>query len=155
VSIENKMRSITLVLPLMIVILFGLLLIGCTKSCKYDTQEKNYIGKSADECSKIRYRCDSGDQPFSDACGCGCEVNESAQRNINQTATDNSAEVQNICAADQRQALSCLEIFEPVCGWYNQQIQCFRYPCAQTYSNSCFACSDAKVEYWTTGECPK
>lgn len=41
-----------------------------------------------------------------------------------------------------------------VCGWFNKNIECLKYPCAETYSNSSDACSDSKVDYWTTGECP-
>lgn len=49
----------------------------------------------------------------------------------------------------------CIEIYKPVCGWFNPiKIQCIKYPCAETFSNSCFACSDDKVEYWTEEECP-
>jgi hypothetical protein len=49
----------------------------------------------------------------------------------------------------------CTKIYSPVCGWFNQNIKCFKYPCAQTYSNACIACIDQKVERWTKGECPK
>ena len=49
----------------------------------------------------------------------------------------------------------CPTVYIPVCGWFGKNIQCLKYPCAQTYSNQCFACVDDKVEYWTEGECPK
>ncbi len=49
----------------------------------------------------------------------------------------------------------CAQIYQPVCGWFGAQIQCFRYPCASTYSNACEACKDEKVSYWTSGQCPK
>jgi hypothetical protein len=61
----------------------------------------------------------------------------------------------NYCTQEQRNADACIEIYQPVCGWNNENIQCIRYPCAQTYSNSCFACIDENVAYWTEGECPK
>ncbi|TAL48149.1 hypothetical protein EPN87_01205 [archaeon] len=49
----------------------------------------------------------------------------------------------------------CTAQYNPVCGWFDPaKIQCIRYPCAQTFSNSCFACSDDKVKYYTQGECP-
>ena len=50
---------------------------------------------------------------------------------------------------------SCADVYMPVCGWFNSNINCLKYPCASTYSNSCYACSDSKVDYWTNGECPK
>ena len=49
----------------------------------------------------------------------------------------------------------CAANYEPVCGWFNSSIKCFAYPCAQTYSNSCYAAKDEKVDYYTLGECPK
>jgi hypothetical protein len=42
----------------------------------------------------------------------------------------------------------------PVCGWFNQSIQCFKYPCAMNYGNKCMACAAENVAYWTEGECP-
>ncbi len=61
----------------------------------------------------------------------------------------------NYCTEEQRQADSCIQVYEPVCGWFGQDVQCFRYPCAATYSNACFACLGENVEYWTEGECPE
>ncbi len=59
------------------------------------------------------------------------------------------------CTPEQRQVDACIEIYQPVCGWNNpDKIQCIKFPCANTYSNSCFACQDENVEYWTEGECP-
>jgi len=66
------------------------------------------------------------------------------------------SDTQNYCTAGQRQAQYCIMLYAPVCGWFDPEtIQCFAYPCADTYSNSCFACMDENVLYWTAGECPK
>ena len=63
---------------------------------------------------------------------------------------------ENYCTPEQKKADICIELYQPVCGWFDpKKIQCIRYPCAQTFSNSCFACADEKVLYWTEGECPK
>jgi len=59
------------------------------------------------------------------------------------------------CTPAQRGAEVCTMEYRPVCGWFNESIQCIRYPCAATYSNPCMACADDKVAYWTEGECPK
>ncbi len=59
------------------------------------------------------------------------------------------------CTAGQRGSQICTMEYMPVCGWFDESIQCVKYPCAQTYSNPCAACSEAKVAYWTAGECPK
>ena len=59
------------------------------------------------------------------------------------------------CKAEQRNAALCYTVYSPVCGWFNENIKCFKYPCAATYSNDCNACKDEKVLYYTEGECPK
>lgn len=48
----------------------------------------------------------------------------------------------------------CIEIYDPVCGWFGENIKCLTYPCAETFSNSCFSCSNGDVEYYTPGVCP-
>lgn len=59
------------------------------------------------------------------------------------------------CKIEQRGVEACTMEYNPVCGWSDSSIKCFKYPCAQTFSNVCSACSDLKVEYYTAGECPK
>ncbi len=59
------------------------------------------------------------------------------------------------CTPEQKKAEVCTAIYKPVCGWFDPaKIHCLKYPCAQTFSNSCVACSDEKVISWTEGECP-
>ena len=41
-------------------------------ACDYSAPGKRYVGKSLDECSRIRFACLTGEHYFSDACGCGC-----------------------------------------------------------------------------------
>jgi hypothetical protein len=56
----------------------------------------------------------------------------------------------------EEQADFCTEIYQPACGWFDpEKIQCIKYPCAQTFSNGCYACKDDRVLYWTDGECPQ
>ena len=63
---------------------------------------------------------------------------------------------ENFCTPEQKNATVCIQIYKPVCGWFDPaKIQCIKYPCAQTFSNSCVACADEKVLYWTEEECPK
>ncbi len=59
------------------------------------------------------------------------------------------------CTLENRGVEVCTEEYSPVCGWFNKSIQCFKYPCAQTYSNACSACINSMVEFHTPGECPK
>lgn len=60
------------------------------------------------------------------------------------------------CSGESRKAEACIEIYQPVCGWNDpEKIRCIKFPCANTYSNSCFACMDENVLYYTEGECPE
>jgi hypothetical protein len=49
----------------------------------------------------------------------------------------------HFCTEQSRNAEACIEIYSPVCG----------YPSAKTYGNSCFACMEKFIEYYTEGEC--
>jgi len=39
-----------------------------------ETSDKNYVGYSVEECSRIQVTCVEGFQRFDDDSGCGCEV---------------------------------------------------------------------------------
>ena len=65
-------------------------------------------------------------------------------------------ETRHACSPESRKADVCIELYQPVCGWFDSaKIQCVKYPCAQTFSNRCFACQNANILFWTEGECPK
>ena len=111
--------------------------------CNYNDSGKIYIKK--DPGCPINFLCTVDKVPFSDECGCGCALKK-----------DNSSEPKrNNCTAEQKSAEVCYELYQPVCGWFNKNIECIKFPCADTYTNECFACKDPKVDYWTSGECPK
>jgi hypothetical protein len=60
------------------------------------------------------------------------------------------------CTEESRNAEACIALYDPVCGWNDpEKIQCIKFPCASTYSNSCFACMDENVLYYTKGVCPE
>ena len=86
-------------------------------------------------------------------CSDGSSVSRNSSLNCEFDACP--TQKQTFCTPEQRKAEACIEIFQPACGWNNpDKIQCIKFPCANTYSNSCFACQDENVEYWTAGECP-
>lgn len=133
-------------------LVFGLLLvflIGCVDNsvdvvvddeCNYGDEVKKYTGKSEDECARIQFLCEPGHKPFTDECGCGCEVDE---------------EGRNFCTEEQRKADACIGLYQPVCGYFDpEKIQCVAAPCAKTFSNSCFSCMDKNILHWVEGECP-
>ncbi len=114
-----------------------------TTACNYNDTNKSYIHKEKN-CA-INFLCIKGKVPFSDECGCGCEPAQNAST---------SEPVQNKCTPTQREAEVCYQLYQPVCGWFNQSVQCVTYPCAKTYTNDCYACQDQHVAYWTLGACP-
>ncbi len=57
------------------------------------------------------------------------------------------------CTPAQKGSEACTMDYNPVCGYFNQDIQCIKAPCADTYGNACQACADEKVAYYTPGEC--
>jgi hypothetical protein len=63
------------------------------------------------------------------------------QENRNFWATEISKATK--CEPEDRDVDACIEIYQPVCGM----------PINQTFSNSCFACSDERVIYYLEGGC--
>ena len=75
---------------------------------------------------------------------------------ITSITPNNPSSEGNYCSSESRNAEACIELYQPVCGWFNpEKVQCIKYPCAQTFSNSCFSCMNPDVLYWTDGECPE
>ncbi len=73
--------------------------------------------------------------------------------NKTQTPSDNNKQKIN-CLPEQRLSDYCIEIYKPVCGY--RQVQCVTTPCnpvPETFSNSCTACSDDMILFYTEGEC--
>ena len=71
-----------------------------------------------------------------------------------ENAPQEGKKVPVYCSESDKAADVCTADVNPACGWFNEDIKCIKYPCAATYSNSCNACIDEKVAYWTQGECP-
>ena|SRR3989338_3074651 len=114
-----------------------------TPACDHSSDPSlNYIGKSTEECSLIRFTCLPGTEYFTNDCGCGCK--EIAQPDLSHD-----------CLPEERNVGACDTVYAPVCGYFDpSKIQCIKAPCAQTYSNGCVACDDEKVLSWIEGECP-
>ena len=88
--------------------------------------------------------------------GPNCEFAPCPPGNIDDTQKDNgNTELKGYCTPEQKQAKACTLEYAPVCGWFDESIQCIRYPCASTYTNIFHACADPKVAYYTAGECPQ
>jgi hypothetical protein len=43
------------------------------EGCGAAAAGQRYIGRSADECARIRFACEAGEEYFSNDCGCGCQ----------------------------------------------------------------------------------
>jgi hypothetical protein len=103
--------------------------------------EKRYVSTNVSRCENTFFECPEGEEFFKDTAGCGCVKKEVAK---------------NLCAPEEKQAEACIEIYSPVCGWYDpKKVQCVKYPCALEFSNKCFACKAKDVLYWTDGSCPE
>jgi hypothetical protein len=124
---------------------------GC--GCKAD-ESKKYTSTDLDQCSRIRYICIKNYKPFTDEKGCGCEFTF-GEETSGQVEPEDGKKLTVICTEEQRKATACTMEYSPVCGWFGENIKCIRYPCAQTYSNTCGACQNENVGYWTEGECPR
>lgn len=78
----------------------------------------------------------------------------------NQNSSNSSSSGGNVsdkiyCSPQSRSGDACIQIYQPVCGWYNStKVQCIKYPCAENFGNSCVACHNSNVDYWTAGVCP-
>jgi len=57
---------------------------------------------------------------------------------------------EHACTPESRNAQECTMEYRPVCGWFNEKIECIQYPCAITTSNHA-RMQDANVAYWTEG----
>lgn len=57
------------------------------------------------------------------------------------------------CIPESR-GIECDESQDVVCGWFSNQQSTCDGPCVKLFVNTCQACSDDRVEYWTNGDCP-
>ena len=45
----------------------------CGPVCDYDQADRHYVAQSPDQCKLVKFACPTGQSPFFDDCGCGCE----------------------------------------------------------------------------------
>lgn len=50
------------------------------------------------------------------------------------------------CQKNQRNVDVCIQVYDPVCGFTSRGKK-------ETFSNSCFACSNPEVNFYVPGEC--
>jgi hypothetical protein len=127
-------------------ILLMSVMVGCTQAIDTQTPERTIISTDPEQCSLILFHCDDGMRPWFSDEGCGCEE-------YDRTDTPNHEVDMTLCAATSWPVGACTREYNPVCGWFDESVQCVTYPCAATYSNPCIACSDENVIGWTAGEC--
>jgi len=108
---------------------------------------KKYVSQDPEECTRLMFMCAEG-EAFYDETGCGCTVEEVSDEPVGEPGRTE-------CTDEERASEFCIALYQPVCGWMAEHIKCIKYPCAQTYSNRCFACQNLDVGYVTEGECPK
>ncbi len=74
-------------------------------------------------------------------------------RIVNTTYSEILRDSKIYCMPEQRNADVCIEIYEPVCGYFSEESGCEDSSCRKEYSNSCFACNDERVIYYEKGMC--
>jgi len=137
---------LVIVLAILIVLNFVLLYNFRATNDPVDNEFRKYVAYSEEKCALVNFLCVPDREPFFDETGCGCQLKQD---------DDKPSDEMHFCSDESRNADACIEIYQPVCGWNDpEKIKCIRFPCASTYSNSCFACMNPDVLYWTEGECP-
>lgn len=116
---------------------------------KFNLDCNNY---SLDKCPVSCVVC-----PPCEACSSlRCQTKEFCESiGFNETWYNDMNPKKTYCTKEQKSAEFCPEYYSATCGWFKESINCIKYPCAQTFSNPCFACMDENVEYYTQGECPE
>lgn len=76
-------------------------------------------------------------------------VNDEVVRVIREDSSQNLM----ACTPSQRQIDICTAQYEPVCGYKDFPENCNSETCAETFSNSCNACSNTETLYYTKGPC--
>ena len=99
-----------------------------------DSSDLKYISKDVEECKLVKFFCVEGMVPFSVDTGCGCEPAKDSNKIY--------------CKPEERNVGACITLYKPVCG------QSIKEEPRKIFSNSCVACSDEDVLYYTEGECP-
>jgi len=76
-----------------------------------------------------------------------CNVSEGYEWNKTFRHCIKESEI-TYCEPEDREKDVCMQLYEPVCG--------FKYDKSkETFSNSCFACSNTQVNFYIPGECKK
>ena len=84
----------------------------------------------------------------------GCNTEKPLPEEPIEKEPVNSEPEKKLCPPNSKNVDACTADYNPVCGWFNQNIKCIKFPCAANFPNSCNACKDSKVESYTVGECP-
>lgn len=91
---------------------------------------------------------------FDECVAAGNPIMESYPRQCRSGEVTFVEDVSIKCESEQRDVDVCIEIYQPVCATVN--VQCITAPCdpvEQTFSNSCFACTNSLVESYVPREC--
>ena len=109
--------------------------------CDYGNPGMDYWGRNGEQCRSNTHECESWEKPFSNKCGCGCELPEWATGGT-------------FCQEGDRYYEYCQENDDPVCGvFYQGKGNCNDEWCMKTFSNRCEACKNSEVLYAAVGEC--
>ncbi len=100
-----------------------------TTSTESTPVNRRYKANGPDVCARIKFACEPGEHYFSDAGGCGCELDDTTL----PPPTTKPPKDETFCTME----------YKPVCG--EKTVYCIRAPCPpvkQTYGNRCEAEKD-------------
>jgi hypothetical protein len=104
---------------------------------------RRYKANGPDVCARIKFACEPGEHYFSDAGGCGCELDD-PKSPTTLPLKDNS-----------KDQTMCYDLYKPVCG--EKTVYCIKAPCPpikETYPNDCYAKRDGAANI-VEGVCPE
>jgi hypothetical protein len=138
---------------IVLVVSMILLVTGCNKENMenpliVDDNSKTECGECPSYMPPAPGWCSNGTVVAGEKDSCGCQAPPKCQLKTEEL-------VKHYCTEEQKNAQVCTMEYLAVCGWYFQDVQCIKYPCAIDSGNPCTACATENVEYWTEGECPK
>jgi hypothetical protein len=119
---------------------------------KNETDNCKNVYKSEKELCK-QYKCKTNE--LFNMTSFKCYKNQTNSTNL----IDNNSTIpepdKHYCDANSTRADKkfCATFYDPVCGHYNSNKPGDNKQYQITYSNSCFACRDQKIGFWTQGRC--
>ncbi len=114
---------------------------ACCKT--FQEKYKKYVSYEVSSCHRMRFNCESNEEPFLNDKGCGCTETEPYWLQKDR---------KNYCGMLDRNVPGCPDFDLMVCGFKKDEIK--DQKARLEFQNPCKACLDPNVVYWSVGICP-